>query len=321
MVNRLTYHGLLSILTLLSLFIAGEAQEIRVAARADSNAILVGDFLRIQIELERPTSIQVEWPAIHDTLGVLEVVRTSEISKGKRDATVIEHCAIIITSFEAGTHYFPSLQFSYIAPTDSVVRTAKTNPILITVSGVSVDTTQDIKDIKPPLAVSISFAEVRPYLIGVVIVGGLAWLGYLIYRKRRHGEQIFGPPPPPRPAHEIALDALRALSAEHLWQRGKVKEYHSSLTEIIRSYIEGKFAVPALELTSDEVLSHPLIQRLDNGFLSSLRTLLVRADFVKFAKYIPEPAENEESLTLAYSFVEATTSPVKESAATVEQTA
>jgi len=49
------------------------------------------------------------------------------------------------------------------------------------------------------------------------------WLYVYVRAKRKKGESIL-PEAPARPADELALEALRALESERLWQRGKIKE-------------------------------------------------------------------------------------------------
>lgn len=181
----------------------------------------------------------------------------------------------------------------------------ETSPIAIFVHTVGVDTSKDIKDIKPPVSLPISFAELLPYILGVLGIGGAGWLIYYILKKRRRGESIL-PEPPPRPAHELAFEALRALEAEKLWQRGLVKEYHSKLTDIIRTYVERRYGVLAMEMITDEILSSLPVARLDNELKRELRDTLLLADLVKFAKFQPPTEEHERSMRSAYGFVEAT---------------
>ena len=145
-----------------------------------------------------------------------------------------------------------------------------------------------------------------PYLIAIVIIIGLGILLYYYMRKKRLKEMGIFEEIPSRPAHKVALEALRALESEHLWQRGKVKEYYSMLTDIVRTYIERRFEVKAMEITTDEIMSAPEIMEIEKPPKENLQEILVRADLVKFAKFQPLPEENEKSLSLAISFVEST---------------
>jgi hypothetical protein len=281
------------------------AQDVRATARVDSNNILIGDWLKLHVELEYPTGAVLHFPAVPDSLQGLEIVRRDSPLVQRNDQRVLESITYTITAFDSGTFVVPPLVIQYTLAGDTTKRNVTTSPIPVFVHGISVDTTKEIKDVKPPLSVPITLADLLPYIIGILVAGGLVWLFLYIKKKRKKGESIL-PSAPARPAHEVALEALRSLDAEHLWQRGKVKEYHSQLTEILRTYIEKRFAVMALEMTSDEILSSPSVETLPKELREKLKEILLRADFVKFAKYQPSPQEHEESHRLAVAFVEET---------------
>ncbi|MBI4548872.1 MAG: hypothetical protein HY707_12890 [Ignavibacteriae bacterium] len=283
----------------------GYAQDVRATARVDSNNILIGDWLNLQIEVQHPEDVTVNPPSVKDSLIGFDIVKHETPAVKKVGDRVFETFKYTLTAFDSGMYVIPPLPFQYTTQGDTTKGIVETSPIPVFVHGVAIDTTKDIKDIKPPLSLSISFAEVLPYLIFVVSVGALIWLLMYIRKKRKRGEPLI-PEAPLRPAHELALEALRALEAERLWQRGKVKEYHTRLTDIVRMYIERRFTVTAMEMTTDEIADSVQIKALSNEVSEKLEEVLIRADLVKFAKFQPLPEENERSFTLAVSFVEST---------------
>ena len=172
-----------------------------------------------------------------------------------------------------------------------------------------VDTTQAIKPIIGPLKIPIGFREMLPWILAALAVILIVIAGIWYVRKRKKKEPVFRiKPKAVLPPHERALHELEKLRVKKLWQNGQVKEYHSELTEILRRYIEDRFAVPALEQTSAEIAAS-----LTNhagcpaGSLAELISLLVLADMVKFAKAKPLATENDASFTHAVEFVRATT--------------
>jgi hypothetical protein len=109
------------------------------------------------------------------------------------------------------------------------------------------------------------------------------------------------------PAHVIALRELEKLRDEKLWQKGETKQYYTRLTEIIRQYLANRFGVFSLELTTSETLDALLETGFKkDGSYSKLKSLLTGADLVKFAKYKPEPSENELHFGDSWEFVLAT---------------
>ncbi|PIE99005.1 MAG: hypothetical protein CR961_01375, partial [Polaribacter sp.] len=113
-------------------------------------------------------------------------------------------------------------------------------------------------------------------------------------------EQVIVEEKPKIPPYELAIQELKALDEKLLWQNNKIKEYYSELTDILRTYIEDEFGVPALESTSDEIVKK--LSRLHrkkqiiapNETLNRLSKLLQTSDLVKFAKMKPLSDEIEE---------------------------
>ncbi len=103
----------------------------------------------------------------------------------------------------------------------------------------------------------------------------------------------------------MALEKLDEIKAAKIWKDGKVKEYQTELTDVVREYIGRRFEVHSTEKTSDETLQamKPLIEK---DLYSRLKSMLQLADLVKFAKWHTTPDENEQALTTAYDFVNET---------------
>ena len=303
--NRLYGQTLFAVLFLFALVSLSRAQDVQATARVDSNSIIIGDQIKLFIDVQHPANVSVTFPSLADSLEGLEIVKRDSPVVKQNGTAILQSLMFTMTSFDSGMHVIPPLPIHYRTAGDTALRSVATSPIPIFVHGIAVDTSKEIRDIKAPLSVPLTFADFLPYIIVAVILGGLGWLFLYIRKKRKRGESIL-PQAPSRPAHEVAVEALRSLESEKLWQRGKAKEYHSSLTDIIRTYIERRFNVMAMEMTSDEILESTQLKALSNDASEKLRDMLLRADLVKFAKYQPIQHEHETSLANAYVFVEAT---------------
>ncbi|MBU1299567.1 MAG: hypothetical protein KJ963_06515 [Bacteroidetes bacterium] len=281
------------------------AQPVVVSARIDTNNILIGDQVNLHINLEYPKNAKITWPQIPDLLEGFEIINRTQPVSTQSNQKIIEKSVFTITAFDTGIFIVPPLTFVYSLQNDTTHYFASTSPLLVRVHSVGVDTTAEIKDIKPPLSVPITLAELLPYLIGIVVAGLIIYLiYYLKKRKKTDFIEIFSKPK--RPAHEVALESLQSLEAEKLWQRGEVKLYHSKLSDIIRIYIENRFDINAMESTTGEILVDLHSINLNGNLTDSLREMLTLADLVKFAKAQPLPNENDLSLKIAYEFVQRT---------------
>jgi len=108
------------------------------------------------------------------------------------------------------------------------------------------------------------------------------------------------------PAHITALAALQKLKEEAIWKEGFYKEFYSILSEILREYLEKRYGLFALELTTDEIIVTLKSVSIDSDSKSRLKQVLFLSDMVKFAKEIPIAPENEQSINNAILFVEST---------------
>ncbi|MEI8007336.1 MAG: hypothetical protein WCI48_14115 [Bacteroidota bacterium] len=302
------------------LLLAGQpswSQDVKATAKLDTGAMLIGDQVRMKLKFEAPSGTQVIWPVFNDTiLGNIIVIGRSKIdssfSKDRKSLTLTQE--VRLTSFDSGFYTIPQIPFRYRILPDTSVRIASSGLSMLMVHTMKVDTTNVIKPIKGPLRVPVTFLEVLPYILIALAVIALIILLVWYRKKRKKHEPLIQIRPKVRlQPHEKALQELEKLRTKKLWQEGKVKEYHSELTDILRIYIETGFGVPAMESTTYEIIQK---LRQDNVFakalIEKLDRLLQNADMVKFAKMVPLPQDNETALNAGIEFVNQTVRPVAE---------
>jgi len=287
--------------------INGKAQDVRVDAKLDTNVILIGDQVDYKIKLQLPESIPFQWPVLNDTLpDKIEIVKKSKI-----DTTLIGdgfmniEQILTLTAFDTGYYVIRPLQFKY---GEQDVKTVETEPYLLNVFTVEVDTSLAIKPIKGPMKAPLSFAEIWPWaLASILFIVMVAGLIYYLKKKKANQPIVVKRQKPALPPHRIAFEELEKLRNEKLWQHGQVKEYHSRLTDILREYIEGRFSINSTEMTTWETIRAFAGAKIEKSSLEKLREILELADLAKFAKYKPLPEEHEKSMIDAEAFVKQTT--------------
>ena len=170
-----------------------------------------------------------------------------------------------------------------------------------------------LRDIKPPLEPQPSLF---PYFVAggilVVIIAMLVWF-YLQQRRQTSAPTSIeeGEVCPP---HEIAYERLAAIEASEWLARGELDAYHTHISHVIREYIEARYRIPALELTTTQLLAQ-LTEGQSEGQLGALyvdkiRHFLVNCDKVKFATYQPATAEAAKRMIEARWFIDVTKIPV-----------
>ncbi len=294
----------LALLVLFGLHQGMQAQYVEVSTELDTNQIRIGETLHFLIRVHQPAPVRVDFPLVGDTLvDKVEVIRSwpADTTRENGELQILKRYRL--TSFDSGLYVIPPMKFRFQSRTwmDSL----ESNPLYLLVHTVPVDTA--LYDVKAPLHMPVGFLEVLPFALGGIIV--LAALVFLLWylRRRKMNKPLFGPPKPQEPAHVIAFRELRELKEEKLWQKSEFKAYYTRLTEIIRRYMDRRYGIPAMEMTSTEILEDWIASGEDReGLSEKLRLLLNLADLVKFARQKPVATDNEENMERAYDFVEQT---------------
>ncbi len=289
------------------------AQNIKITARLDTNQILIGDQINLNLEITKPKNLDIKFPVLKDTIiKEIEVLGSNPPDTISTDSDNITlQKKYLITSFDSGLYVIPPLNFTYL--NDTLIDTFPTNPVYLGVVTLEVDTaSKKIFDIKKPYEAPWSFIEFLKLYWHYILIGIIATilllLAYRIIKRLRKKEPIIKIiEKPVEPAHVIAYRELDALKSKKLWQQNKTKQYHSELTDIIRKYIENRFGITAMEQTTHEILDkYSRLELNKNNTIEYLKQMLILADFVKFAKANPLPDENDLSIKNAYKFVDET---------------
>lgn len=291
---------------------SANAQEIKVAAKIDSNLIRIGEQVQLKLTVSYrgdKGDLKIQWPTLTDTIvDKVEIVNISKIDTTIPDRNeplnFVQLQKITITSFDSGFYALPPFKFFVNGDT---AHPYETDALLLQVNNVPVDTTQAIKDIKPPLYEPFSWRELIPYTYWVIgVIAAILAIVYFV-KKLTAKKTVFVKKTAPKiPPHILALDELKKLREEKLWQEGRIKQYHSRVTDILRLYIEGRFKIQALEQTSDEIMASFKSVLIDEESKSKIKQIFLLADLVKFAKEQPVPSENELSMSNAFDFVNGT---------------
>lgn len=295
---------------ILGSFMAAEAQQVTVRASIDSTHVLVGDQLKLLLEIEKPKSLKVSFPQLPDTFGnKMEVVNRSKIDTLKLDDKSREKLTqkIAITAFDSGKYQIPPFYFRL--KDGSKLDSAATRELMFQVHGMKIDTAKGPVDIKIPYSAPITLKEVTPYILGIILIAAIVFfIFYYIRWKKKNVPLFVKPEKPAEPAHVIALRELDRIKAQKLWQQEKIKQYYSEVADTIRVYIGNRFDIQAMEQTSAETIGifRKNKELAPESTVDQLQHILSLADLVKFAKYNPLVDDNNLTLMNAYFFVNQT---------------
>lgn len=281
---------------------------VSVKIALDSAHLLMGKQTPLHIEIAQPSNASGILLLPADTLSKeIEIAHVGQpdTTKAQGDAArMLIRQDIILQSFDSGLYAVGPL--SYVTPGGDTIYS---NPLSLKVVPADVDSLETIH----------SFAELQKgeskwwdfipdiiidywvYCIILIIIAGGGLAAWLMLKKKV--SVPFMPKPKEVSPYDAAIMGLDSLKEEQLWEKGMEKEFYTRLTDILRQYLEGRFGINAMEMTSSQILS----KLRDNSEISRHHALMQRileiADYVKFAKVRPLPDDNVASWNNAKEFV------------------
>lgn len=275
--------------------------------------ILIGEqaVMTLSVSYVKGKLPKVVFPQFGDTLITnVEIVRETDIdtlsTADDVDETRIEK-KLYLTSWDTGFYAIPPLEITINGEMQN------TEAFLLTVNTVEIDTTAGIKPPAEIYEVEVGWQDYVQaywyYPAGALALAGLIAAVILLVRaqrKKQAAKPVVVKEEPLRPADEIAKEQLEEIQREKIYKKGKVKQYHTEITDVLRDYLERVYDIHAHELTSNEIMTRLRYAGLTEQESRNLRIVMNRADMVKFAKDQPVEEENEEAVTQSLKFVETT---------------
>jgi hypothetical protein len=277
-----------------------------ISARVSPDPSSIGDLLELQVIAAYPRGISVNVPAgiSFAPLHLVSITESAPEPTGEGLRKVID---IELQHFDVGEAEIPAFSLTYVTQ-EGEVETVEVpaQPFSVNRLLANEPNPERAPDDAP---ISIEYpnvlAETIIYSTLATMAAGL--LFWLLLRRwlRRDRPQVVEPPIPP---HESALLALEALEAAALVDDERFAEHYLRLTEIAKAYIEGRFAIEALDRTTDEL--NMALRRDPNSVAPidprELIEFLQGCDLIKFARVAPPQELAHEATAYVRQIVERT---------------
>ncbi|MDE6089233.1 MAG: cell wall anchor protein [Duncaniella sp.] len=283
------------------------AQNPSVKLSLDSAFLLMGRTTPLHLELVAPENPEghliIPKDSMCDKVEILKLLKADTTQLGNGRIEVKQD--IILQSFDSGVYRMNPIM--YVVNND----TFRSNRLVLKVYPVEVDSLETIHDYADVADIDRSFIDYLPdfvvnyglWILAVIIVlGGGAYAYYLL----RNRKNPFAPVAKPVPPYEKAVDELNRLQSEKLCESGREKEFYTRLTDILRIYLQGRFGINAMEMTSTQIRNTINTNEETRLSKENMERVLETADFVKFAKVRPLPDDNIRAFNSAMQFVEDT---------------
>jgi hypothetical protein len=254
--------------------------------------ITVGDLISLHIEAFATADFSLTLTN-NDTYGAFTVINRQQLLDIPTDAGRSWMWSMQLDTFDAETTSLEGLNIDWAS------KNGESGTLSIPPIGVAVDSvagkslqTMSIRDIKgaiPLLSNSSLLAFVASGATGIALI-------FLLVRFFHRNKPALSP-------HNKAVLAISQLKHANL----AVQPFYTTLSDIVRHYLEGRFQIPATGQTTREFLNEAKRNtRLEHSDRESLGTFLVAADLVKFARHEPTKNINEDAIHQAEIFIKET---------------
>lgn len=296
---------------LLCCYLLPQAQTVKTFI--DKQDILIGEQLNYKVVASfAPGVFNVHWLNVPDSMPHFELVDRSKIDTSSENGNTVLQQTLTLTSFDSGRWNTPAFVVNFDPVKDDATVNIATDSFMVNVGYAPADSSNQLRDIKPILDVTIK--DYLWYYIGggvllAAVLGFFLWR-YFKNRKKKPAPVFKGKLPP----YEEAMQELEKLKAMQLQQPEEIKLFHTKLPEIFKWYISRKQQLNIMNKTTGDVLVYLTENKLPGETLSEAATALRISDAVKFAKYLPANEESSDALKKITAVITLIHSAGKESA-------
>lgn len=263
---------------------------IQVNATLEPTSFTVGDTVHLRIEAVAQDGVQLSLRH-HDAFGSFIVTDESTLL----DVPVHEGrqwvWSMQLDTFDASVQAIKDIAIDWTDATGNSGMIS-IDPIPVTVTSIAGNALQEMELRNIKSAVPL-FSKVGWWPVAVISGVALVLIAFAVRFFLPQQNSLLSP-------HEKAMQSLQSLQgSDH-----DVQTFYTTLSTIVRTYIEERFQISAHGKTTREFLiaekENPRLEHCDR---KALADFLVAADLVKFARYAPNETMWNEAIRSAKQFV------------------
>lgn len=262
-----------------------------LTASLETTTVSVGDILWLTLKADLTEGARLADPPILEGTEGLTILEQQAAKNDLKIRLLIDR----LEDFEIGPFSLTGLD------RDGNEFTLQSQPVLITVKSNLGEKPEEasLKPIEDILPITPKYLAYLPWILASIFLGGLL-LGIFLWRKRHRSNSINAAVSDP--PHVRAEKEIDRLLADGWFEKGEVKTFYFIFSEIIRRYMELIRHFPAAEMTTEEILRQIGPEPQNQPVLQ----LLSKADLVKFADAVPDPADKERDIETARNYIRLT---------------
>jgi len=252
-------------------------QSLSVISELDTTEGFIGDVMTWTIRVEDQGNHQLQFPELGGISDTISVRNQSLIHENGR-LTGIQFELMV---WDTGHFVLPEYGVNVLNPDGTIQYTLESNIVGFSIR--SIITEADAKDFRPmkgPVPVKGIFPT-RTVILSIILI---VLFASMVWTWRQRREKQF---------QKIDYTVIESPEdranrrLQELDKNGLPKAYYAALSHISREYIETKYFVRALEMTTEEIHQFRNLFPMEDEQFKNWAQFLSEADMVKYAKEIP----------------------------------
>jgi hypothetical protein len=282
-----------------------------IQAQIKPDTASLGDEVVYSVEVtiagEKQSSPDIMMADLSSQFQLGEVFTTSDVVmlNGKTYMRNVKEAHLIAN--HKGLIQIAPCKVELIIPETQVRVTRQTNAVMLTVNeakgAVALPTPTPVIEVLRGIKSSahVSVSQWLPFVAGIVILGSFFYGIYWYRHRPAPGPEKPAEPVDTRTPEQRAMDELAKASA--LKAEGKINEFYTALSAILRRFMSESYGFKAEESTTREMLAMMESKKFKPEFLKKYRQYFLECDQVKFANAIPAPERLEAAFPRAVEFI------------------
>ena len=270
------------------------SQSLSVISELDTTEGFIGDIFKWSVKVEGKTDHIIQFPE-------LKTINDSISLRNKY--LIYENGSLVGIQFElmawdTGHFILPEYSVNILNPDSSIQYTLETNQIGFSIQSILAKT--DVSDFRPfkgpvPVRGVFPMRQVLLLILCVLLFFGMVWT----WRQRlepqyEKANYVFKESPEQR-----AIQRLGELDSN-----GLTKDFYAELSHISREYIETKYFIRTLEMTTEEIRKNKDLFPMSDNVFSKWIQFLSEADMVKYAKDVPISEKKNLDKDMIFSLIQ-----------------
>ena len=248
-----------------------------VVSELDTTQGFIGDVIQWTVKIDGHTNEGIRFPELNKTNDTITIRNQGLIDEDG----LLNRILFEIITWDTGQFVTPDYSIDILNPDGTLDFSLETEPISFSISSILAATDQtDFRPIKGPVPVKgvIPTRAILLSLILIAIVSCMIWT----WRQRQKVQYQKLDYAVMEAPEDRALRRLKELDVS-----GLSKKYYADLSHISREYMETKYFIRVLEMTTEEIHGFRSLFPMDESQFSQWVQFLNEADMVKYAREIP----------------------------------